>query len=408
MQNIYPHAENLQALPPVELKANARRCFRDLDEIIRHARPSNDSLLSGSLGLSLYYFTLYEAFGKEDDLVRGKELFEDTFARLNDGSSKLMNPSFSKGIGGLLYMVDYVTKNELIDIDIREERAELEEYIYNEALMEIDQDFNDYLHGAFGVLFYFLERLPDKRVERYVRGILDKVFEKAVQSDDSFWLRNFLTSEDEKKEINLSLAHGQSGFMLIMLQAFAQDIYPDKIYKAVKKNIGQVLRSRQDIDFEERKYSFFPIRIVASTNESMFRDRLGWCYGDLNQLLLLYRASHAFNEERYARMANLMGGCCVIREDVDSTMCTDAHFCHGAAGLAQFYRTLYLESKFPPYLNAYFKWIEKTLQFLEKDLSTDLYKNKEAALLDGLPGIAMTLLSFLQEKELKWGKVFML
>lgn len=53
-------------------------------------------------------------------------------------------------------------------------------------------------------------------------------------------------------------------------------------------------------------------------------------------------------------------------------------------------------------------WIEKTIEQVERDLTTDLYKGKETALLHGLPGIALTLLSFVHEKELQWGKVFLL
>jgi lantibiotic biosynthesis protein len=391
-----------------ELKLKVHQSFENLDSIIRGATCTNDSLLSGSLGMIIYYFTLYQAFRREQDSIKGNELLESIFYRLNSGDSLIMNPSYSKGVSGFLYVIDLISKNGFVDIDLRDERDDLEEYLYEQALQQIEGDFNDYLHGAFGILFYFLERLPDERVEGYVRSILQKIFQKAEQNDEVFWLRNFLDSEDEKKQVNLSLAHGQSGFLLILLQAFEHGIYPEKIYQAVKKGLAMIIKSRQDIDFDEKKYSFFPIRIQEETNESLFSHRMGWCYGDLNQLLLLYKSCHAFNEDKYHRMANLMGGCSVLREDEESTMCKDAHFCHGAAGMAQFYRTLYLTSQFPPYLSGYFKWIEKTTDFLKQDLAADVYKGKETALLSGLPGIALTLLSFLHERELQWGKLFLL
>lgn len=407
MLTIHSHAGKLYDAHG-ELKFKARQSFEDLDAIIRNATCANDSLLSGSLGMILYYFTLYEAFQREQDSIKGSELLEGIFSRLNSGDSLIMNPSYSKGVSGFLYVIDLISKNGFVDVDVRDERDELEEYLCQQALQQIEGDFNDYLHGAFGILFYFLERLPDERVEGYVRAILQKVFEMAEHTDEVFWLRNFLDSEEEKKQINLSLAHGQAGFLLILLQAFQHGIYPEKIYQAVKKGLALIIKSRQDIDFDEKKYSFFPIRIQEETNQSLFSHRMGWCYGDLNQLLLLYKSGHAFGEDKYHRMANLMGGCSVLREDEESTMCNDAHFCHGAAGMAQFYRTLYLTSQFPPYLNGYFKWIEKTTDFLKQDLAADAYKGKETALLSGLPGIALTLLSFVHDRELCWGKVFLL
>lgn len=407
MLTIHSHAGKLYDAHG-ELKLKARQSFENIDSIIRNATCANDSLLSGSLGMVLYYFTLYQAFNRKEDQEKGTELLESIFSRLNSGDSLLTNSSYSKGVSGLLYIVELVTKKGFADIDIRTERDELEEYLCEQAVSQIEGDFNDYLHGAFGILFYFLERLPDERVEGYVKDILQKVFEKAEHTEETFWLRNFLDSEDEKKQINLSLAHGQAGFLLILLQAFEHNIYPEKIYQAVKKGLALIIKSRQDIDFDEKKFSFFPIRIQEQSMQSLFSHRLGWCYGDLNQLLLMYKSGHAFNEEKYQRMADLMGGCSVLREDEESTMCNDAHFCHGAAGMAHFYRTLYLNSEFPPYLSGYFKWIDKTIEFLNADLAADAYKGKETALLSGLPGVALTLLSFVSERELEWGKVFLM
>lgn len=407
MLTIHSHAGKLHDASG-ELKRKANQSFQNLDSIIRNATCANDSLLSGSLGMIMYYFTLYQAFRREEDSIKGNELLETVFSRLNSGDSIIMNPSYSRGVSGLLYITDVISKNGFVDIDIRDERGELEEYLYEQALQQIEDDFNDYLHGAFGILFYFLERMPDTQAERYVRGILQKVFQKAEHTEDVFWLRNFLESDEEKKQINLSLAHGQSGFLLILLQAFQHGIYPEKIYQAVKKGLSLIIKSRQEIDFDEKKFSFFPIRIQEETRENLFSHRMAWCYGDLNQLLLLYRSCNAFNEDKYQRMANLMGGCSVLREEEEMTMCNDAHFCHGAAGLAQFYRTLYFTSGFPPYLGAYFKWIEKTNDFLQHDLAADAYKGKETGLLSGLPGISLTLLSFIHDRELHWGKAFLL
>ena len=393
--------------PPHGLLQKATGAFQITDCLIRQAVVSNPSLMSGKLGLVLYYFTLFEARGDAKEAAKGRSLLEEIFEEINGGSGKLSNPSLSKGLSGFLYLIHYLDRKNLVPIRMKDYKP-LEEHLFQQSCYLINHDFNDYLHGGFGALFYFLKRLPDRTIEKYVVKILELVFEKAVHTGETFWIRNFLTSADEKKEINLSLSHGQSGFLMIMLMAFEQGILPERIYLAVKKGIALILNSRQDISEEEDKCSFFPIHIKEQTGEPVFRNRLAWCYGDLNEVLLLYRAGHHFDEERYVQLADVMGTASVSRSTGIATLCADAHFCHGAAGIAHFYRTLFNERNLSPYLEAYFSWTEKTLLFLEEDLKKGLYREKETGLLDGLTGIALTLLSFITPKELDWSRVLLL
>jgi lantibiotic modifying enzyme len=89
-------------------------------------------------------------------------------------------------------------------------------------------------------------------------------------------------------------------------------------------------------------------------------------------------------------------------------MATDAHFCHGASGLAHFYKVIYAHTGDERHHQAASYWIGETLRYLNTELKNDYYKNKETDLLNGLPGISLVLLSFTAEKELAWGRAFLL
>lgn len=135
---------------------------------------------------------------------------------------------------------------------------------------------------------------------------------------------------------------------------------------------------------------------------------MGWCCGDLNEVLLFYRAAKLFGDDGLLRLANLIGMQSMMRRDSSSTQATTAAFCHGAAGLAQSCRILYKETGFPVYRDGYEHWLQRTILLLEDELPKGVYAGKEEGLLDGLTGIALTLLSYISDKALNWSSVLLL
>jgi len=90
-------------------------------------------------------------------------------------------------------------------------------------------------------------------------------------------------------------------------------------------------------------------------------------------------------------------------------MCIDSHFCHGTAGLAQFYLCLYNESGHFCYYRAYEFWIEKTIRLLDNEITKNAYSANPVGILEGWPGVAMVLTEYINEGEpLKWANAFLL
>jgi hypothetical protein len=163
-----------------------------------------------------------------------------------------------------------------------------------------------------------------------------------------------------------------------------------------------------DIDFSNDEYSFFPFIVKQGANEISAPNRLGWCYGDLNEVLLFYRAGNLFEDNELIDLADVMGTQTLMRKTQMATLIEDSGFCHGSSGLSQFYRQLYRERKLPVYKEGYTYWIEKTLIFLEEDLVNGLYSGKEHEMLNGLIGVAFSLLSYTSAQELDWSKSLLL
>jgi hypothetical protein len=260
-----------------------------------------------------------------------------------------------------------------------------------------------------GVVHYFLTRLPGKKIENYLNQILEKFCDMAVQEPEGTWFKNYFFKTEPIEEINFGLAHGQSGFLILLMQAAEKGIHPARIRELVENGVALLLHYRQEIDFEKEQVSFFPTAVNSiNKNKLALSARLAWCYGDLNIIYTLYEAAAFLNKPAWALLADQLAEKTMQRKDFNTTVAGDSHFCHGTIGLAQFYKKLYEIRNLPAYKEAWEYWIMKTLELLPGELENNYYQSKENNLLEGLIGVNLGLLSFLSEKELNWSKALLL
>jgi lantibiotic modifying enzyme len=375
------------------------------DTIIAKAVPSNDSLVSGNLGASLYHYEAYHVFGKKKDADRSRELLENTIKKLNDLKSDLFNPSYARGITGLGCLLQYFSANQFMDLSIESEFSEIDHYLFLQADAQIKKHRNDWLHGAFGTIFYFLHREQTHTIEQYLDVLLSLLLTKNDNGLSNSLIRNFFLHRDPTR-INLSLSHGQTGFLLILMQALRAGYRTDQISTHIKQAVAAILQYRVDPRGTNRY--FFPFEILLQENKQACNNRLAWCYGDLNLVLLLYETGILFNNNRYREIADFVGLSSIDRTEFSTTLCTDSHFCHGSSGIAQTFKRLHALRALPEYENAYLRWISQTISFLKSNLNSGRFRDQESAFLEGLLGPAMVLLSFIHEEDLGWPKFWLL
>jgi lantibiotic biosynthesis protein len=325
-----------------------------------------------------------------------------------EATKTLFGASFSSGGAGMGYVIKTLHNDGLLDMDLQDELSELDEYLFQSALAMIEQDGNlDYLHGAAGIIYYFSHRLPDDGSHEKATQLIKAFIKKKIVTPTGTWFSNYVLDKDDRTEINFSLSHGQTGFLLILMRAYDKGIRLPEIPEIVLSGINQALQFR--LQPEGESLSFFPSTVKSNNPEQMLlSNRLAWCYGDLNILLLLYEASAFLNSPVWKTMANEMGSAITQRVSEAETAVSDAHFCHGSAGLVQVYRRLFELSGLPEYKEASAYWLQKTLELLPKDLENGIYNEKQCNLLEGLVGISLTLATSLSEKPLNWGSLFLI
>jgi hypothetical protein len=388
------------------LKSQAFGLIKKSETQIAEATTNNDSLAGGVLGLSLYYYCSSQVFGRQIDFDKTRSLIIELIDRINEMETSVLQISFARGLSGVGYTLNFLSSKGMIEFDMIEEFSGVDEYLFRQAISNIKSDNNDYLHGAFGILHYFLSRKKNKDLEKYIYQIIEEIHKNNSDLDNIYIKNAFI--DTMKGKINFSLSHGQVAFFLLLLDSLESGYENKQSIELINNYASFLLSKIQKIDSSLNKLSYFPFNIDKETMEIECTNRLAWCYGDLNQCLLLYRISNFLGDIKYQKIADIVGLSSIIRVSPKDTLCKDSHFCHGASGIAEMYRSLYKLQPIKEYEDAYHYWIGRTIDYMETELMNATYKNKETELLEGLVGPNLTLLSFVSEKPLEWQKFFLL
>jgi lantibiotic biosynthesis protein len=384
--------------------------FKRNHQSIEDGNPAGNYLLTGKLGLVLYYFSLYEAFDEDVYANRCVELLEEVMNQEDDMPAPLAGTGFANGTAGLGYILSVLQKNELIDINLADDLQELDSTMAAIALQQItEEDRIDFVHGAMGVVHYFITRSKEPVIKENLEQLITALLDNIVVTNEGSWFRNFIMDKKEKERIDLGLSHGNAGFLLILLDVFQAGIFQDKVRDVVAQGVEFILFQQMETNTKELQYAVFPFSVHSKhQSDKYYTQRLAWCYGDLNIMLLLYRAASILENPAWKIIADGLADKVLLRRDVAATLASDAHFCHGTAGLAQFYYKLYCTTNDVRFNEAAEYWINKTVQYNESEWKEGEYVGKECDLLNGLPGINLALLSFISKKELTWGQLLLL
>ncbi|WP_343673681.1 lanthionine synthetase LanC family protein [Chitinophaga sp.] len=378
-----------------------------LHQLIDQHCADNDSLMGGGkLGLIVYYHSLWQGYRDNTYLDKTYALLDEVWDHMNKCTLELDGPSLATGICGLTSVINLLYKDGLLDIDIDKELAGYDDYLFHQALQLIKEDKQDYLHGAFGIIKYFTDRLPQPKIATYLREILRVLYDKCVVTKHGIWFKNIFLFGT--RQINFSLSQGQAGFFSVLTALHEAEIDTQKTGFLLQQGIRFIRHHLREVDLVGQDWSFFPLTTSEAEDEKNYNNRLGWCHGDLNQVSLFYKASFVLQDENLKQMADLVGGSSLMRRTGEATQIDDIYFLNGTAGLAQYYYSLYRHSNEESYLGGWHYWINETIKRLEVVLNEESFKGRETRMLEGLPGVALVLLGRLINEELPWTDLLLL
>ncbi len=383
------------------------KAFLKIHKRIAASQPRQNFLLGGKSGFAFYYFSLYQALDKPCYANKCIEIVEEVINTNGDSPFIFQTTSFANGAAGLCYHITLMQQASLTDFNMEEDFKEPDELIFTDAIELINKDQFDFLYGAAGALHYFNLRSNETNIRQYIEKIAEAIYHKAVVKDDRAWFQKFSAAEGSAI-IDLSLSHGNTGVLLVLLNSMENGVMKPELTGLIEKCISFILYLQTNTAVGDKGHSLFPTILNDTLTEKKYSQRLGWCYGDLNIVLLLYRAASVLNKQEWKQAADSIGEKIVKRMDTGSTLVTDSHFCHGSSGLAQYYHILFVVSGNSIYEKAAKYWLKQTLSYVETELQGEKYVGKEHDLLEGLTGINLTLLSFMSNKKINWSGVFLL
>jgi lantibiotic biosynthesis protein len=393
---------------------NAATYVQKLHSIIQQCTANNNSLLGGNLGLALYYYTRYKIYNNTTDATAAVRIVTRIIDDLNNSSTPIIDYNFSTGAAGLCYILNIFSAEGIIDVDMDADFAHLEKFIFTAAMYDVhNNNKHDYLHGVMGAVHYFLTRLPNPTIQRYIQEITAVFCNKAIISTQGIWFKNNVIPTDKDAEINTSLAHGQVSFLLLLMQVAHANINTTQINALVAQGLQFLDSYKRAVNFEKEMYAMYPSTINSTNDtEQFFTTRLAWCYGDLNLAHLFYTAEKTiggvWSEEARRQFNDVIGINTTLRKTAESTAAIDTHFCQGTAGIAQYYKYLYELTQIQAYKTAWHYWIEQTLLLLPSELDKGIYTGRETDMLEGLVGVNLVLLSYIHDAPLQWSKALLI
>jgi lantibiotic biosynthesis protein len=407
----------MKSTPPHNFSENkTKQCMefvadtylKKINELTSTITYENDGFFGGKLGAVWYAYQQYRA--TEEPIYQEKtiNLISEIYENLNQDNPKFLSgAAYSSSVSGFCYVVCQLTQAGVLETDLDEELADLEDFLYESAIEYIETQNLDFWHGAFGIVFYFLDRLNNPKIKAKTQILIEKILDQVIETENGSWFPN-ASLEKNRGVINLSLSHGQTSFLLILMQAYQKGILIEAIPQLVRKGVNLIQSYYEGSNIDIGKYTLFPLTINPITQERNSKNRLAFCYGDLNIAWLFYKAGDFLNDEKLKHKADLIGLSSLIRKDEKTTLVIDSHFCHGSAGVAQFYKTFYRHTGIEAYKKGYNYWIDRTLAFIDQDLQKGTFAGREGSLLEGWVGIALVLLDYKSKDVLTWGKMFLL
>jgi len=395
--------------------------LKEIDKTIKskHKEETQIGVLAGLSGISLFEFYYSKYLDIDDHADIGVEMLTDCIDKINEGYSY---PTFCTGIAGAGWVLDHLEQEEFMDADNDDLLPELDQYIHTFMVTDMKNGNYDFLHGAIGYAFYFLNRYrntkSDELKQKYVGfldeflGLLEDLSEDA--GDGKIRWESELSIETKERGYNLSLSHGMSSIVGILTKLHEHDPFRERAEVMLKGAIKYILSFKTK---KEDPFSIFPSWVTDKKDDEEGQSRLAWCYGDLGVAMRLWFASKTLVDEELGNTALEVLKHSAKRTAVEDSLVRDAGVCHGSYGNAQMFYRMYKETGAQEFKDAFEFWIQDGIDRGTFEDGYAGYKQwkgmdkswePEVSLLEGIAGIGLTILDYLADYDTNWDECLMI
>jgi len=386
------------------------------EQILATLPVKGNSLLSGKLGRVLYLAYNYKLLGNEENIETAVSYLDEIFGYLREAGPEAMQ-ELPWILPALCRVIDVLNDDQIIDMEIdAQDFLVFDETIFKSIKVFIANYNIDFLYGASGSLNYLIKRMDRNPViKEYIAILFDLLLGKRIEDEKGIRFINAHMSKHSKSEdIDFGLAHGQCGLILTLLNIYETGLLQEPIKELVTGMLKYILPFKQLPQPESGMYSYFPMGVNESLertdpkNLAKYNNRMGWCYGDLNIALMLYKAARILDLPELSVLANEVGLDTCKRLTTENSGIENAHLCHGSTSMVLFYDALAAENNLSEYKEARAFWFRYTQDYLDIELQKPETNGRAEQLLMGIPGAMLLLLSEELEEQTSWKSLFLL
>ncbi|NEN23801.1 lanthionine synthetase C family protein [Cryomorpha ignava] len=363
--------------------------------------------LTGEPGISLFYYLNYLRTRDVENIALLECAIEKSFSILNN--TLKLNSFHCNGISGFMSGLMLIHRGNIIDLKdlLHYFSFNTDNYLTSSFNKALNGKNFDFLHGAEGILNYFLlQNKAENKVADYI-NVLDNT-KIVIPKKGVAWKSNLLIDKKRSGVYNLGLAHGMAS-TIIILSKIIEGYGNLKAQQLLERNLEFYFSEELSMEYS----ASFPN--LSSLDEPPKNSRLGWCYGDLGISIALWYAGRALKNESIKKKAISVCEKTLVRKDYPLTGIKDAGLCHGTAGIAAIYSRMYILTGKLEFRVAYEYWILETLNFAQEDIKNAGYKSwtteggiYETNVLSGIAGIGIALNQYIHEIDTSWDNCLLL
>ena len=369
------------------------------------------SLASGAMGLAVPFAYAAQA----DVLPRAESSAVEWLERGMSAAHEARGLSLYGGLAGIGWTVAHLTGGDdaADDTNFSALDAALR---YQLDVAPADQRVPyDLVSGVVGWGTYALQRLPSPTTRQLLDLAIDRLAQLAVpQIDGIAWLTpSSVLPGDQQHEfpdgyLNLGVAHGVPGVIGLLSRAIAKGVAANAAMSLLTPAVEWLLAQQlpaQDLG----AFGYY----AAPGKRASDVSRLGWCYGDLGNSLVIAHAAAVTGNQAWRDAAHRLALRAARRSSVTSGV-EDAGLCHGAAGNAHLFNRLYQHFGNDELQAAAVNWFARTFAFDGRGggvggYAAWLHRGAAGAgwvddpgLLEGAAGVALALLAATTDVEPAW------
>jgi class I lanthipeptide synthase len=278
----------------------------------------------------------------------------------------------------------------------------------------------DVISGASGIGAYLLRRDPYEVLPQVLTGLVSL----AEQRDGPpRWMTppNLLGDPSMVRQfpsgnLNCGLAHGIPGPLALLALSLRGGVEVPGQADAVRRLADWLLGHRADDQWGVNWPAAIPVTPPGAQDDpgQLPPARSAWCYGSPGVARALWFAGEALDDQGLRDFA-VEAMHAVFRRPISERRIESPTYCHGIAGLLQIVLRFAIDTGLPSFSDAAADLVDELLAAYEPDrplafASIEPGSNPvdRAGLLDGAPGVAMTLLAAATDIEPTWDRLFLL